>query len=330
MAIEAATGKPLNIENVYQIDPTLPYQFRKEFDEASSYKTCSILTLPLVHTSGDALGILQIINAQDEAKRVIPFSSRDERMMRHFASIASVALERAQMTRAILLRMIRMAEMRDPKETGAHVNRVGGFAVELYEGWARRRAMSQKEIDRNRDILRKAAMLHDVGKVAISDLILKKPGRFNQDEYETMKQHTVLGAQLFLNRQSDFDDAAATVALNHHERWDGQGYPGHVDVTRVQPLDDLARSAHRPQGKKGAEIPIYGRIVALADVYDALSSERVYKEAWHQTDVLSKIGDESGHHFDPELVEIFFSSLDVFRAIQKRYAEGSFEGSLTR
>jgi HD-GYP domain-containing protein (c-di-GMP phosphodiesterase class II) len=319
----AAAGKPLNIANVYEIDPSLPYQFRKEFDEASNYKTCSILTLPLVHANGDALGILQIINAQDEAGRVIPFSSRDERMMRPFASIASVALERAQMTRAILLRMIRMAEMRDPKETGAHVNRVGGFAVELYERWAKRRSIPQKEIDRNRDILRMAAMLHDVGKVAISDLILKKPGRFNQDEYEMMKQHTILGAQLFLNRQSDFDDAAATVALNHHERWDGQGYPGHVDVASGQPLDGFARRL----GKKGDEIPLYGRIVALADVYDALSSERVYKEAWNQTDVLSKIGDESGHHFDPELVEIFFSSLEIFRAIQKRYTEGRFEGS---
>jgi HD-GYP domain-containing protein (c-di-GMP phosphodiesterase class II) len=320
----AATGKPLNIANVYQIDPSLPYQFRKEFDEASNYKTCSILTLPLVHADGDALGILQIINAQDEARRVISFSSRDERMMRHFASIASVALERAQMTRAILLRMIRMAEMRDPKETGAHVNRVGGFAVELYERWAQSRSISQKEIDRNRDILRMAAMLHDVGKVAISDLILKKPGRFNQNEYEVMKQHTVLGAQLFLNRQSDFDDAAATVALNHHERWDGRGYPGHVDVASGQPLAGFTG----PLGKKGEEIPIYGRIVALADVYDALSSVRVYKEAWDQADVLSKIGDESGHHFDPELVEIFFARLEIFRAIQERYAEGSFEGSL--
>jgi HD-GYP domain-containing protein (c-di-GMP phosphodiesterase class II) len=319
----AATGKPLNIAKVYQIDPSLPYQFRKEFDEASNYKTCSILTLPLVHANGDALGILQIINAQDEARRVIPFSSRDERMMRHFASIASVALERAQMTRAILLRMIRMAEMRDPKETGPHVNRVGGFAVELYERWAKRRSIPQKEIDRNRDILRMAAMLHDVGKVAISDLILKKPGRFNQDEYEVMKQHTVLGAQLFLNRQSDFDDAAATVALNHHERWDGTGYPGHVDVTSGQVLAGFTQ----PLGKKGDEIPLYGRIVALADVYDALSSVRVYKEAWDQADVLSKIEDESGHHFDPELVEIFFSSLDIFRAIQKRYAEGSCEGN---
>ena len=138
-----------------------------------------------------------------------------------------------------------------------------------------------------------------------------------------MKQHTVLGAQLFLNRQSDFDDAAATVALNHHERWDGLGYPGHVDVFSGQPVNGLLR----PLGKRGDEIPLYGRIVALADVYDALSSVRVYKEAWNQADVLSKIRDESGHHFDPELVDIFFSSLEIFRAIQKRYTEGSFEGS---
>ena len=108
--------------------------------------------------------------------------------MLHFASIAAVALERAQMTRAILLRMIHIAEMRDPKETGAQGNRVGGYAVELYERWARRRQLNQKEIDRCRDILRMAAMLHDVGKIAISDVILKKPGRLNESEFETMKQ----------------------------------------------------------------------------------------------------------------------------------------------
>ena len=151
-----------------------------------------MLTIPLKAANGDVLGVLQIINAQDAENRVIPFSEKDEKMMMHFASIAAVALERAQMTRAIILRMIKMAELRDPKETGAHVNRVGGFAVELYEKWALNRNLDQNIIDKNRDVLRMAAMLHDVGKVAISDIILKKPGRFNNDEYEIMKQHTCL------------------------------------------------------------------------------------------------------------------------------------------
>jgi len=317
----AATGKPLNLPDVYAIDPCCPYHFSKEFDKKSRYTTRSVLTVPLKHHSDEIIGVLQIINAEDETKKVIAFSQNDEKMMLHFASIAAVALERAQMTRAILLRMIRMAEMRDPKETGAHVNRVGGYAVELYEKWAKRRNLSQKEVDKHRDILRMAAMLHDVGKIAISDIILKKPGRFNPEEYDIMRQHTVLGAQLFSDRQSDFDEAAAQVALNHHERWDGDGYPGHVDVQTGKALKGFAQAGGLPIGKKAEEIPLYGRIVALADVYDALSSARVYKKAWGESEVLDKIESESGRHFDPELVEIFFSSLDFLRTVQQRYRD---------
>ncbi len=317
----AATGKPLNLPDVYSIDPTCPYHFSKVFDKKSRYTTRSVLTIPLKNHNDDIIGILQIINAEDEAKNVVAFSQNDEKMMLHFASNAAVALERAQMTRAILLRMIRMAEMRDPKETGAHVNRVGGYAVELYERWAKRRHLSQKEVDKHRDILRMAAMLHDVGKIAISDLILKKPGRFNAEEFEIMKQHTMLGAQLFSDRQSDFDEAAAQVALNHHERWDGVGYPGHIDVQTGTALKGFEQPDGRPIGKKAEEIPLYGRIVALADVYDALSSARVYKEAWDESKVLDQIESESGRQFDPELVEIFFSSLDFLRTVQRRYQD---------
>ena len=317
----AATGKPLNLKDVYSIDPTSPYHFSKVFDNKTRYNTKSVLTIPLKNHNDDIIGILQIINAKDAAKKVVAFSQNDEKMMLHFASNAAVALERAQMTRAILLRMIRMAEMRDPKETGAHVNRVGGYAVELYEKWAKKRHLSQKEIDKHRDILRMAAMLHDVGKIAISDLILKKPGRFNEEEYQIMKQHTVMGAQLFSDRQSDFDEAAAQVALNHHERWDGAGYPGHVDIKDGKVLKGFQQPDGRPMGKKAEEIPLYGRIVALADIYDALSSVRVYKEAWDESKVLDQIEKESGRQFDPELVDIFFSSLDFLRAIQRRYQD---------
>jgi response regulator RpfG family c-di-GMP phosphodiesterase len=179
--------------------------------------------------------------------------------------------------------------------------------------------LPKEEFDRNRDSLRMAAMLHDVGKIAISDVILKKPSRFNDDEFEIMKQHTFLGARLFLNSQSDFDEAAYEVALNHHERWDGRGYPGHIDVESGLPLPQFTTPVGKPRGKKGDEIPIFGRVVALADVYDALSSKRVYKEAWDESDVLDTIRKEAGAQFDPELIEIFFSRLPFLRAIQARY-----------
>jgi HD-GYP domain-containing protein (c-di-GMP phosphodiesterase class II) len=176
-------------------------------------------------------------------------------------------------------------------------------------------------IDRNRDIFRMAAMLHDVGKVAISDTILKKPARFTEEEYDIIKQHTVLGARLFADRQSDFDDAAAVVALNHHERWDGKGYPGYVNVETGNPLPEHTNADGTAVGKKAEEIPLFGRIVALADVFDALSSARVYKEAWSEDQIFDTLRKDSGTHFDPELVDIFFNKIETIKSIQQRYQE---------
>lgn len=315
----ALTGRALNIPDVYHLDPSIPCSFGRSFDQTSGYRTKSMLSIPLKTLRGDVVGVLQIINGMDEAGRVVPFSEEDERMMYHFASIAAVALERAQMTRTIILRMIRMAELRDPKETGAHVNRVGAYSVEIYEEWAKKKGIHLKEIERRRDALRMAAMLHDVGKVAISDAILKKPSRFTKDEFEIMKQHTVLGARLFMDRKSDFDEAALEVALNHHERWDGKGYPGHVNVETGSPLEGYVEPDGRARGKKGDEIPLFGQIVAIADVYDALSSKRVYKEAWDESQILKAMEEGAGTQFDPELIEVFFSCHDVIRSIRERY-----------
>lgn len=314
----ASTVKMLSIPDVYALSPSKRYQFSKKFDQASGYVTRSMLTIPLISSKKEALGILQIINAQDQNKHIRVFSTSDEKVMLHFAGIASVALERAQMTRAMILRMIRMAEMRDPGETGAHVNRVAEISLELYEAWARKHDIDQKEIDKTRDVLRMGAMLHDVGKVAISDLILKNPNRLNPKEFEIMKQHTVHGARLFSNLQSDYDEAAAIIALNHHEKWDGSGYPGHVDPITGSPLPGHENSA---SGKKGEAIPILGRIVAIADVFDALSSKRCYKAPWEEHQSIEYITQAAGAHFDPELVSIFVDRIPVIRVIQERYAD---------
>ncbi len=315
----AGNGKILNIPDVYNLDKSLPFKFSKIFDIASDYKTQSVLTLPLKSPHDSIIGILQIINSHDNKGKIRAFSKNDEEIMYHFACVAAVALRRARMTRSMILRMIKMAELRDPKETGAHVNRVAEYSIELYERWAERRGMLEEDINYNRDILRMAAMLHDVGKVAISDVILKKPGRLNEEEFEIMKEHARQGAQLFGMMESEYEEAASIVTFTHHERWDGSGYPGHVDIVTGIPDEKYILPDGSVRGKKGEEIPIFGRIVALADVFDALSSARVYKDAWKEEDVLSLIRKEAGSHFDPELVEIFFEALDVIRSIQGKY-----------
>jgi HD-GYP domain-containing protein (c-di-GMP phosphodiesterase class II) len=315
----AETKKILNIPDMYDLPEDIPYQFNVEYDKIANYKTTSTLTIPLVTNIGEVLGVLQVINAKDADEEVISFSEDDELFVKHFANTASMALQRASLTRQLLLRMISMAELRDPKETGPHVNRVAAFAVELYERWAQNRGMEKKELDKNRDILRMAAMLHDVGKVAISDVVLKKPGRLTDEEYEVMKRHTYYGSMLFASKQSELDEIASVVALTHHENWDGSGYPGYVDPQSGVVLD--AGPKGKARTRKGEEIPIFGRVVAVADVYDALTHKRVYKEAWKEKDVLEEIKKCSGKKFDPEIVDIFFDSLPYLRNIIKKYPD---------
>jgi response regulator RpfG family c-di-GMP phosphodiesterase len=224
------------------------------------------------------------------------------------------------MSRAIILRMIRMSELRDPKETGPHVSRVAGYAAEIYERWAFKRGVGAHEAERFKDILRFSAMLHDVGKVAISDLILKKPAKFTEDEFKVMQGHTWQGAKLFAEPSSDYDSLAAQVALSHHQNWDGTGYPSRTEIAEMG-IIDVATGVDSP-GLKGEEIPLAGRITGLADVFDALVSRRVYKEPWDIEKVYAEIKSMSGKKFDPELVEVFFEILPAINQIRERYPDG--------
>lgn len=317
----ANNGEMLNLPDVYKLRTGLPFSFNKSYDDLAGYRTQSMLTFPLKTNHGDTIGVLQLINAKDGRGRVIPFSKKDEPLIMHFANMTAVAIERAQMTRAMILRTIKVAELRDPKETGAHVNRVAAFSVAIYEVWAGKRGVPQDVIDKNRDILRMAAMLHDVGKVAVSDSILKKPDKLDDAERDAMKMHTVMGARLFAERYSEFDEAAAVVALTHHEKWDGTGYPGNVNPNDGKVLPGYENRDGSARPKKGEEIPVFGRLVMLADVYDALSSRRVYKERWEEERVLDELKTSSGKHFDPEMVESFFSCLDTIHSIYERYPD---------
>ena len=310
----AATGLPLLIDDAYRLGGDTPFGFNRSYDQTSGYRTRSVLVVPMRTSRGRIVGVLQIINAQDREGRVTPFSERDRTYVTFFANNAAIAVERAIITRELILRTAKMAELRDPKETGAHVNRVGAYAAEIYERWAHDQGVPLEEIKRFKDLIRVAAMQHDVGKVAISDTILRKPGPLTKAEYETMKYHTIYGAQLFRNTTSEMDAASLEIVLHHHERWDGNGYPGRVaDLSAPEPA--------MGQGLAGREIPLFARVAALADVYDALISVRVYKEAWPEDKVLETIREAAGSQFDPQVVEAFFGIYEVIRSIRDRYPE---------
>ncbi len=316
----ALTNSLVNESDVYEISPDKPYKFGRQSDAVSGYRTVSNLTIPLRTSGGTILGVLQVLNALDEEGNVVPFDKDDELYISHFAANATVALEHAHLTRSMVYRMIRMSELRDPKETGPHVNRVSSYAVDIYDRWAFNHNVDPDESRKFRDTLKIASMLHDVGKVAISDLILKKPSRFTEAEYLIMQGHTWLGAKLFNEIESSLDQVARDVAMTHHENWDGSGYPGKVSIEKGDPIE-IDPDTGKARGLKGEEIPIAGRIVALADVYDALSCKRVYKEPWAEDKVLEEIRALRGTKFDPEVVDAFFEIMPSIQAIRDRFPD---------
>ncbi|MDW7771604.1 MAG: HD domain-containing protein [Desulfobulbaceae bacterium] len=308
----AMTRKPVIIENAYHLPVGVPYRFNTSFDEEHGYRTISILTLPLLTMENRLVGVMQLINAKDNEGNINPFSERNQIFVSFFANNAAVTIERGIMNRELILRMMSMAELRDPNETGAHVQRVGAYSAEIYERWALNKGVEECKIKSTRDIIRLAAMLHDVGKVGIPDAILKKPGRLTEEEFDEIKKHTVYGARLFTSITSELDRMSLEIALNHHEKWDGGGYPGCVPEMN----EEFNPQAPR---KKGEEIPFTARITAVADVYDALCSRRSYKNPLGEEEAYKIIRENSGTHFDPEVVEAFFQITDVLKAIREKF-----------
>jgi response regulator RpfG family c-di-GMP phosphodiesterase len=309
----ARTGEPILIDDVYHIQSDVSFSFNPSFDRSTNYRTQSILGVPLKTRDNEIVGVLQLINARNEGGETTAFSMQDRLFISQFALNAADAIEKARLSREMVLRMVELAELRDPFETSQHAKRVGAYSVELYEKWAGRRGVSPREIRKVSDVLRTAAILHDVGKVAVSDVILKKPGSLSYDEKLTMRQHTVLGARLFKRTNSFWDYMASEVALNHHEAWDGSGYPGRIENIFTEKI-------YLGPGKKETEIPLSARVVAIADVYDALISQRAYKKQWRPDHALRYIRYQAGKRFDPELVGLFLKMEDLLGAIEKKYS----------
>lgn len=296
----ACTGEVLNIPDVRRIPDNEPYSFDESYDKLSDYTTTSSLTLPLTNSRHKVVGVLQLINAKSRDNRFVPFQLETEPLAKYFASMATLALERAMLTRTLLLRMVNMTELRDPKETGPHVNRVGSYSVAIFDSWADRNGFGRREKMLTRDVLRMAAMLHDVGKTGISDAILKKPEPLNDEERKAMEAHCGIGGDILRNCESEFDEMAMDIARFHHENWDGSGYP---------------------EGLSGNSIPFMARIASVADVFDALSSKRVYKDPWPDEKVTEEMESLFGTKFDPGLREHFMSQLTVLKEIKASYPE---------
>lgn len=310
--------KMINIADVYNMPEYVdeekkerrPYEFNSGNDIRNNYHTQSMLTIPLIMTNGRVLGVLQIINAQDENGHVVPFDSDSEFYISQFAAKVGSIYEYAYLTRQNIDRLVKMAGFRDPKETGAHVERVSSFSLEIYDRYATNKNISEKERERFRDNLRLASRCHDVGKVAVPDKILKKEGILDDDERDVMKGHTCVGAQIFSPVENDLDIMARDVCLHHHDRYDGgnKGYPGNFNYMDYIPATKMPHELD--QALVGEEIPLAARIVALADVYDALRHKRCYKSEWTVEDTFAEILSQRGKQFDPELVDAFMQIKD--------------------
>ena len=193
--------------------------------------------------------------------------------------------------REVVFTMGAIGESRS-KETGNHVRRVSEYSklLAIYAG-----------VDiKNAELLKQASPMHDIGKVAIPDNILNKPARHTFNEFEIMKTHATIGYEMLKHSQRPLLQMAAIVAYEHHEKWDGSGYP---------------------RGLKGEDINIYGRITAIADVFDALGSNRAYKEAWDDEKIFDLFKEEKGKQFDPILVDLFFNNIDEFLIIREKFKD---------
>ncbi len=210
-------------------------------------------------------------------------------------ALAEMVNERTQELNDSRLEIVRRlglaAEYRD-NETGRHVIRMSCYCRVL--------ALALGLDEEEADLILQASPMHDVGKIGIPDSILRKPGRLTDSERTIMQQHTVFGAEIIGRHDSPLLALARTVAETHHERWDGTGYP---------------------RGLKGEDIPLVGRIAAIADVFDALISKRVYKKPWPFDRAIAKIQEERGGHFDPALVDAFMDNLDEILAIATTHAD---------
>jgi HD-GYP domain-containing protein (c-di-GMP phosphodiesterase class II)/ribonuclease BN (tRNA processing enzyme) len=284
------TAQKIIIDDVYKDE-----RFNPDIDKKTGYVTKSMMVIPMFDNDDKIIGAFQVINHRGE-KGI--FDKKDMERLMLASTYAAETLVSAKLTkeiedtqREVIFTMGAIAESRS-KETGNHVKRVAEYSRILALAYG----MDEKEAD----LLKQASPMHDIGKVAISDAILKKPGRFNDEERRIMDTHAELGYSMIKNSDRPLLKAASIVAYEHHEKWNGQGYPRKL---------------------KGEDIHIYGRITAMADVFDALGSDRVYKKAWDDERIFNLFKEERGEHFDPRLTDLFFENIDHILSVREKFKD---------
>ncbi|WP_274365507.1 HD domain-containing phosphohydrolase [Paenibacillus thermotolerans] len=295
MAIEK--GEPIFIDDAYTNEEyhDVLQSGAISVDKRTGYRTKALMVVPFRNNEGHMIGAYQAINKMTVEQ---VFSEKDLEYLVLAASYSGKSIESVMLTneieatqREIIFTMGEIGESRS-KETGNHVKRVAEYSYVLALGLG----MSQDDAD----LLKMASPMHDIGKVAIPDTVLKKPGKLTDEEYDIMKTHTEIGYNLLKNSNRRILKTAAIVAYEHHEKWNGKGYP---------------------KGISGEDIHIFGRITAIADVFDALASDRVYKKAWDLDRILNLFQEERGHHFDPKVVDAFFEQLPQILRIRDEYRD---------
>lgn len=289
----AQSGESINSPNAYE-----DTRFSMAVDMVTDFRTHSLLAVPLKNNAGHVLGVFAVANKEGG----IPFDLKDEGILLLLSSLASSAIEIATLYQEVrgaqletIYRLAITAEYRDQQDTSAHLKNISIISFLL----ANTLGLSRYEAE----LIRNASPLHDIGKVALADNILLKPGKLTPDEFDKMKEHTVYGGKILEGAHSKILQVAYKMSLCHHEKWNGKGYPN---------------------GLKGEEIPLPARIVSVADVFDALCQFRVYKNAWKTEDAYQFIIDQSGKDFDPRIVAAFKK---VYPTVRKLYAHLSVNQS---
>ncbi|HAZ08189.1 MAG TPA: hypothetical protein DCZ01_06650 [Elusimicrobia bacterium] len=281
-----AAGAAVRVADVYR-DP----RFNPAVDRHTGFKTRNVMAVPLKDRSGRTFGVFQALNK----RQGLDFDAEDEGLLRILAGLAAAAVESARLYEELrdshvetIQRLARTAEYRDAKDTAAHLRSIGRYSRLIARGFG----LSDGEVES----IECASPLHDIGKVGIRDAVLLKTGPLTAAETSEMRRHTSFGWEILSEAKSPLLRLAAEIAWAHHERFDGRGYP---------------------RGLKGGKIPPAARIVAVADVLDALTVERAYKRAWGFEESARYILNEGGRQFDPKVVAAFRRALEPLRQAWK-------------